>query len=119
MNYDYNNIFAKIIKKDIKANVIFEDEYFLSFYDINPKAKIHALVIPKGCYTDYFDFYKRASNIEILAFNKGVNIVLEKLELIKSGYRIIANSGVNGGQEVPHFHLHILGGNKIGAMVNQ
>jgi histidine triad (HIT) family protein len=117
VNYDQNNIFAKIIKKDIKANIILENEYFISFYDINPKAKIHALVIPKGQYIDYFDFYKNASDIEILEFKKGVNQVLEKLDLIQSGYRVIANSGINGGQEVPHFHIHILGGNKLGAMV--
>ena len=124
MAYDKNNIFAKILRGEIplKANEkIYENEFILSFYDINPRKKIHALVIPKGEYTDLDDFSKRASDKEILELIKGINIVAKKLGISINGgegYRTITNIGKNGGQEVPHLHFHLFGGEKIGKMVS-
>jgi len=124
MAYDKNNIFAKILRGEIplKANEkIYENEFVLSFYDINPKKKIHALVIPKGEYTDLDDFTKRASEKEITELVKGINIVAKKLGISVDGgkgYRTIANIGENGGQEVPHLHFHLFGGEKVGKMVS-
>ena len=124
MTYDKNNIFAKILRGEIplKANEkIYENEFVLSFYDINPRKKIHALVIPKGEYTDLDDFSKRASDREIAELIKGINIVAKKLGISVDGgrgYRTLANIGENGGQEVPHLHFHLFGGEKIGKMVS-
>ena len=124
MSYDKNNIFAKILRGEIplKSNEkIFENEFVLSFYDINPKKKVHALIIPKGEYTDLDDFSKRASEKEISELIKGINIVAKKLGISidgGKGYRALANIGENGGQEVPHLHFHLLGGEKIGKMVS-
>ena len=124
MNYDKNNIFAKILRGEIPlkpGGKIYEDEFVLSFYDINPRKKIHALVIPKGEYTDLDDFSKRASEKEIVALIKGINIVAKKLGISVDGgrgYRTLANIGENGGQEVPHLHFHLFGGEKIGKMVS-
>ena len=120
MSYDDNNIFAKILRNEIPCNKIYEDEFVLSFHDINPQKKIHALVIPKGEYTDLDDFSKRASEKEIVALIKGINIVAKKLGISVDGgrgYRTLANIGENGGQEVPHLHFHLFGGEKIGRMV--
>ncbi len=124
MAYDKNNIFAKILRGEIPlkpSEKIYENEFVLSFYDINPKKKIHALVIPKGEYSDLDDFSKRASEKEIAELIKGINIVAKKLEISINGgkgYRTIANIGENGGQEVPHLHFHLLGGEKVGKMVS-
>ena len=124
MTYDKNNIFAKILRGEIplKSNEkIFENEFVLSFYDINPKKKVHALVIPKGEYTDLDDFSKRASEKEISELIKGINIVAKKLGISidgGKGYRALVNIGENGGQEVPHLHFHLLGGEKVGKMVS-
>ena len=124
MTYDKNNIFAKILRGEIPLNAnekIYENEFVLSFYDINPRKKIHALVIPKGEYTDLDDFSKRASEKEIVALIKGINIVAKKLGISVDGgrgYRTLANIGENGGQEVPHLHFHLFGGEKIGKMVS-
>ena len=124
MAYDKNNIFAKILRGEIplKDNEkIYENEFILSFYDINPRKKIHALVIPKGEYTDLDDFSKRASDKEIVGLIKGINIVAKKLGISINGgegYRTITNIGENGGQEVPHLHFHLFGGEKIGKMVS-
>ena len=124
MTYDKNNIFAKILRGEIplKDNEkIYENEFILSFYDINPRKKIHALVIPKGEYTNLDDFSKRASDKEIVGLIKGINIVANKLGISINGgkgYRTIANIGENGGQEVPHLHFHLFGGEKIGKMVS-
>ena len=124
MNYDKNNIFAKILRGEIplkQSEKIYEDEFVLSFYDINPKKKVHALVIPKGEYINLDDFSKRASEKEIVALIKGINIVAKKLGISVDGgrgYRTLANIGENGGQEVPHLHFHLFGGEKIGKMVS-
>ena len=120
MKYDDNNIFAKILRKEIPCNKIYEDEFVLSFHDINPQKKIHALVIPKGKYTDLDDFSANASAKEIVGLLKGINIVARKLEISVDkgkGYRALANISEHGGQEVPHLHFHLFGGEKIGKMV--
>ena len=124
MAYDKNNIFAKILRGEIplKSNEkIYENEFVLSFYDINPRTKIHALVIPKGEYTDLDDFSKRATEKEIAELIKGINVVAKKLGISADGgkgYRTLANIGENGGQEVPHLHFHLFGGEKVGKMVS-
>ena len=124
MNYDKNNIFAKILRGEIplkQSEKIYEDEFVLSFYDINPKKKVHALVIPKGEYKDLDDFNKRASEKEISELFKGITIVAKKLGISREGgkgYRAMVNIGENGGQEVPHLHFHLLGGEKVGKMVS-
>ena len=120
MVYDDNNIFAKIIRGEIPCNKIYEDEYVLSFHDINPQKKIHALVIPKGKYIDLDDFNKNASNDEIVGLIKGITLVAKKLNISIDkgrGYRTLANISEHGGQEVPHLHFHIFGGEKVGRMV--
>ncbi len=120
MIYDENNIFAKILRGEIPCKKIYEDDYILSFYDINPQKKIHALVIPKGKYIDLDDFNLKASDAEILGLLKGISIVAKKLGIstdIGKGYRTLSNISENGGQEVPHLHFHLFGGEKIGRMV--
>ena len=120
MKYDENNIFAKILRKEIPCKKIYEDDYILSFYDINPQKKIHALVIPKGKYVDLDDFSKNASSSEMVGLLKGINIVARKLGISVDngkGYRALANISEHGGQEVPHLHFHLFGGEKGGKMV--
>ena len=111
--YNENNIFAKIIKGEIPCEKIYEDDNVLFFKDINPSAKIHVLGIPKKPSIDFSDFILKNKPKEIAEFYKKINLVVEKLGIRESGYKIITNSGDNGGQEVPHFHVHILGGEKI------
>ena len=120
MKYDENNVFAKILRGEIPCKKIYEDNFILSFYDINPQKKIHALVIPKGKYIDLDDFSEKASSDEILGLMKGLSIVTQKLGISTDkgkGYRILSNVSEDGGQEVPHLHFHIFGGEKIGKMV--
>ena len=120
MAYDNNNIFAKILREEIPCKKIYEDDFVLSFYDINPQKKIHALVVPKGKYTDLDDFAINASNDEIVGLIKGINKVAEKLNIsvdTGKGYRALANISEHGGQEVPHLHFHLFGGESIGKMV--
>ena len=121
MNYDDNNIFAKILRGEIPCDKIYEDDFVLSFYDINPQKKIHALVIPKGKYTDLDDFSSNASPKEMVGLLKGINTVAKKLGISVDsgkGYRALANIGEYAGQEVPHLHFHLFGGEKIGKMVS-
>ena len=120
MSYEDNNIFAKILRGEIPCKKIYEDEYVLSFYDINPQKKIHALVIPKGKYIDLDDFCKNASPNEMVGMFKGIEEVAKKLGISNDkgkGYRALTNIGSDGGQEVPHMHFHLFGGEKIGKMV--
>ena len=122
MNYDQENIFAKILRGEIPCKKIYEDEYVLAFHDINPQKKIHALIIPKGAYINLDDFSAKASQEEIVGLIKGIGIVAKKLgvsEAVKgNGYRSLVNVGGDGGQEVPHLHFHIFGGEKVGKMVS-
>ena len=118
MKYDDNNIFAKILKGEIPCKNIYEDEFVLSFHDINPQKKIHALVIPKGEYVDLDDFNNKASDKEIIELSKALTHVSNLLGAEDKGYRVLTNIGIDGGQEVPHLHFHIFAGEKIGKMVN-
>ena len=120
MKYDDNNIFAKILRGEIPCKKIYEDEFVLSFHDINPQKKIHALVIPKGKYIDLDDFSSNAKLEEMVGLLKGINIVAKMLGIsvdTGKGYRALTNISEDGGQEVPHLHFHLFGGEKIGKMV--
>ena len=120
MSYDDNNIFAKILKGEIPCNKIYEDDFVFSFHDINPQKKIHALVIPKGKYIDLDDFSLNASPGEMIGLIKGINLVAKKLGIsteVGKGYRALTNVGDDGGQEVPHLHFHLFGGERVGKMV--
>ena len=120
MTYDDSNIFAKILREEIPCDKIYEDDFILSFHDINPQKKIHALVIPKGKYIDLDDFSLNASPEDMVGLLKGINIVAKKLGIsteVGKGYRALANVSGDGGQEVPHLHFHLFGGEKIGKMV--
>tara|TARA_B100000989_G_scaffold239793_1_gene186668 strand:- start:128 stop:493 length:366 start_codon:yes stop_codon:yes gene_type:complete len=120
MTYDENNIFAKILRGEIPCEKIYEDEFVLSFYDINPQKKIHVLVIPKGKYIDLDDFSTNASSDEMVGLLKGINRVAKKLKIsvdTGKGYRALANISEHGGQEVPHLHFHLFGGEPVGKMV--
>ena len=119
MNYDKNNIFAKILRKEIPCKKIFENDHVLSFYDVNPQKKIHALVVPKGEYINLDDFNNRASDQEIVALSKAITEVSKILGISTDtgqGYRALTNLDEHGGQEVPHLHFHLFGGEKIGKM---
>ena len=121
--YDKENIFAKILRKEIPNDTVIETDLSLAFKDINPMAPVHILVIPKGPYVNYDHFVSNASNEEILDFNNTVKEVIKKFDLDPvrngNGYRLIANTGLNGVQEVPHLHFHILGGRNMGFMVSR
>ncbi len=109
MSYDPNNIFARILRKEISCTPVFEDDQVLAFYDINPKASTHILVIPKGEYVDFYDFSTRAPSDTISHFYRIAAQIAEQYGLTQTGFRVVANVGMNGGQEVPHFHIHLLG----------
>lgn len=115
--YDPNNIFAKILRGEIPCDKIHENEYAIAFNDIGPKAPVHVLVVPKGAYVSITDFSQNASAAEIAGFFRAVGAVIEMLGVDSEGFRSIANTGLNGGQEVPHFHMHILAGKSLGPMV--
>ena len=120
MIYDDQNIFAKILRGEITCNKIYEDDFVFSFHDIEPQKKIHALVIPKGKYVDLDDFSLNASSEEMVGLLKGINKVAKKLGVsteIGQGYRVLTNISDHGGQEVPHFHFHLFGGEHLGKMV--
>ncbi len=117
--YDEENIFAKILRDEIPCDRVYEDEYVLAFRDIAPKAPVHILVIPKGAYVSLDDFGARASADEVKGFFAAVSRIADAAGITESGFRAIANTGVNGGQEVPHFHVHLLGGGAVGPMVVQ
>lgn len=116
--YDTDNIFAKILREEIPCTPVYEDDHVLAFPDINPQAPVHILVIPKGAYIDIADFGARASAEEIKAFTAAIDKIAAQEGIKDTGFRAIANTGANGGQEVPHFHMHLLGGSKIGPMVS-
>lgn len=116
-HYDQNNIFAKILRKEIPAKIVLEDEYALAFHDINPQAPTHILVIPKGSYTSFDDFCKLATTEEIAGFFRAAQQVCHLCGIQEQGYRILANHGKDANQEVPHFHLHIFSGRNLGKML--
>lgn len=118
VSYDDNNVFAKILRGEIPCKAVYEDDHVLAFPDIAPKAPVHILVIPKGHYVSVADFGARATAEEITAFWRAVSKIAADNNLPAHGFRTIANTGLNGGQEVPHFHVHILGGRALGPMLS-
>ena len=115
--YDYSNIFARILRGEIPCRQVHEDEWSLAFHDINPQAPHHILVIPKGAYVSWDDFSARASAEEIAGFVRAVGQVARAAGLVEPGYRLLANVGRDGHQEVPHLHVHIFAGQPLGPML--
>ncbi|MGQ0660309.1 histidine triad nucleotide-binding protein [Sphingosinicella sp.] len=115
--YDDQNIFARILRGEIPAKKVHEDEHALAFHDINAQAPVHILVIPKGAYVSWDDFSARGSEAEIAGFVRAVGKVARNLGLVAPGYRLLANTGGDAGQEVPHLHVHLFGGRHLGPML--
>ena len=115
--YDDQNIFARILRGEIPNKTVYEDEWALAFHDINPQAPLHVLVIPKGPYVSWDDFSARAPDDEIAGFIRAVGHVAREAGLVEPGYRLLANVGTNGHQEVPHLHVHLFGGRPLGPML--
>ena len=115
--YDDQNIFAKILRGEIPSGKVYEDDHALAFHDINPQAPVHILVIPKGAYVSWDDFSAKASADEIAGFVRAVAHVAREQGLVAPGYRLLANTGGHGHQEVPHLHVHLFGGRQMGAML--
>ena len=115
--YDDGNIFARILRGEIPCRKVYEDEHALAFHDINPQAPVHILVIPKGAYVSWDDFSERGSAEEIAGFVRAVGKVARDMGLVKRGYRLLANIGRLAGQEVPHLHVHLFGGQPLGPML--
>src|SRR4029079_11537498 len=112
--YDENNVFARILRGELPCKKVYEDETSLAFHDINPQAPVHILVIPKGPYVSWDDFSARASDAEIAGFVRAIGQVARAQGLVAPGYRLLANTGINSGQEVPHLHIHLFGGRPLG-----
>lgn len=119
MAYDPNNIFARILRGELPCKKLYEDTHVLAFHDIRPQAPVHVLVIPKGAYESTDDFEAKASEAEQAALMRAIGHVARLAGVADNGYRVIANTGRNGHQEVPHLHFHILGGRPMGRMVTQ
>ena len=117
--YDDNNIFAKILRGEIPCSKVYEDDHALAFHDINPQAPTHILVIPKGRYVSWDDFSATAPDTDIAGFIRAVGEVARAAGLVEPGYRLLANIGHNGHQEVPHLHVHIFGGRALGPMIGR
>jgi len=117
MSYDDDNVFAKILRGELPANTVYEDEWAVAFHDINPQAPVHVLVIPRQPYINMIDFSANASEAEITGFFRAVGKVANAVGLDDEGYRILANAGHNSHQEVPHLHVHIFGGKRLGPML--
>jgi len=115
--YDDHNIFAKILRGEIPCKKIYEDEFAFAFHDINPQAPVHILIIPKGRYVSWDDFSAKASDPELAGFVRAVGHVAREQNLPAPGYRLLANIGINGHQEVPHLHVHLFGGRPLGPML--
>ena len=115
--YDPGNIFAKILRREIPCNKVYEDEWALAYHDISPQAPVHVLVIPKGAYVGWDDFSANASAEEIAGFVRAVGKVAREHDLVEPGYRLLVNLGAHGGQEVPHLHVHLFGGRPLGPMI--
>jgi len=115
--YDDQNIFAKILRGEIPSKRVYDDDFAIAFHDINPQAPTHLLVIPKGAYVSWDDFSARASDAEIAGFVRAVGEVARAAGLVEPGYRLLANIGQHGNQEVPHLHVHVFGGRPFGPML--
>lgn len=117
--YDPDNIFARILRGEIPAKRVYEDDFALAFHDIAPQAPVHILVIPKGAYVSWDDFSARGSDAEIAGFVRAVGQIARDNGLVEPGYRLLANIGGHGGQEVPHLHVHLFGGAPLGPMLSR
>ena len=117
--YDDSNIFARILRGELPCTKVYEDDHVLAFNDIRPLAKTHVLVIPKGRYVSWDDFSERAPDGEIAAFVRAVGQIARDHGLVAPGYRLLANVGLNSGQEVPHLHVHIFAGQPLGPMLSR
>ena len=115
--YDDSNVFARILRGEIPAKRVYEDEHALAFHDVAPRAPVHVLVIPKRAYVSWDDFSARASDAEIAGFVRAVGRVAREQGLVDPGYRLLANVGGHGGQEVAHLHVHLFGGRPLGPML--
>jgi diadenosine tetraphosphate (Ap4A) HIT family hydrolase len=115
--YDENNIFAKILRGELPAKTVLETEHSLAFHDINPLAPVHVLVIPRGAYVSWDDFSARATEAEIADYVRAVGEVARRVGADAQGYRLLANTGKRAGQEVPHLHVHLFGGQPLGPML--
>ncbi len=115
--YDSDNLFAKILRGEIPCDTVYEDNHVLAFRDISPQAPVHVLVIPKGAYVNMDDFSANASDEEIAGFTRGIGETARKLGLVEGGYRAIANIGEDANAEIPHLHVHILGGKNLGHLI--
>jgi histidine triad (HIT) family protein len=115
--YDDQNIFAKILRGEIPSKKVYEDEFALAFHDINPQAPHHVLVVPKGPYVSWDDFSAKASEAEITGFVRAVGHIAREAGLVGEGYRLLANTGIDAHQEVPHLHVHIFAGRPLGPML--
>ena len=117
--YDDRNVFAKILRGEIPSNKVYEDEWAFAFHDINPQAPVHILVVPKGAWVSWDDFSERASAGEIAGFVRAVGQIARDNGLVAPGYRLLANIGAHGHQEVPHLHVHLFGGRPLGPMLTR
>lgn len=119
MSYDDQNVFAKILRGEIPNKTVYEDDHVLAFEDIQPQAPVHVLLIPKGPYETMNEFSEQASDAEIVAWVRAIGKVAKIMEAREDGYRLIVNTGENGIQEVPHLHVHLLGGRRLGRMLQK
>jgi histidine triad (HIT) family protein len=117
--YDDSNIFARILRGELPSKTLFENEHVLAFHDINPLAPVHVLVIPKGNYVSWDDFSAKASDAEMAALTRAVGEVARILGADAQGYRVLSNVGKRAGQEVPHLHVHVFGGQPLGPMLSR
>ena len=118
-SYDDDNIFARILRGELPSQKIYENEVTLAFYDINPQAPVHILIIPKGRYISFSDFSSTASSNEIAGFIRAIGNVARKLGVEETGYRLLANTGLDSHQEIPHFHIHLFAGKPLGPMLSR
>jgi diadenosine tetraphosphate (Ap4A) HIT family hydrolase len=116
-DYDSRNIFARILSGEIPSQRVFDNEYAIAFHDIAPQSPVHILVIPRGPYISFADFTAKATDAEIAGFFRAVGEVARQFNLEDPGYRILANTGEDAGQEVPHFHVHLCAGRRLGRMI--
>lgn len=112
-DYDSNNVFARILRGDLPADIVFESDYALAFHDINPQAKVHVLIIPKGQFTNITRFNADASDVEKLGFLDAISQTARIMKVDESGFKLLSNTGQHAGQTVPHFHFHLLGGEPL------
>ncbi len=119
MAYDRNNAFARILRGEIPCRKVYEDEHVLAFHDINPQTPVHILIIPKGEYVSAEDFSAAASEVEIVALVRAVSRIARDSGVSQTGYRLLTNHGPDAHQEVPHFHLHVLAGRRLGRMISR